>query len=37
MQGQNYNPYTGAPLSGIDPPAGFIRKKAVSQPDCSAC
>lgn len=36
MQGQNYNPYTGAPLSGIDPPAVF-RKKAVSQPDCSAC
>jgi len=35
MQGQNYNPYTGAPLSGIDPPV--IRKKAVSQPDCSAC
>ena len=21
MQGQNYNPYTGAPLSGIDPDA----------------
>ena len=24
MQGQNYNPYTGAPLSGIDPPAGLF-------------
>ena len=27
MQGQNYNPYTGAPLSGIDPPAGYPQKK----------
>lgn len=26
MQGQNYNPYTGAPLSGIDPPAGYPQK-----------
>lgn len=30
MQGQNYNPYTGAPLSGIDPPAGYPQKSRIA-------
>lgn len=29
-QGQNYNPYTGAPLSGIDPPAGYPQKSRIA-------
>ena len=28
MQGQNYNPYTGAPLSGIDPDFGRYARRA---------
>ena len=30
MQGQNYNPYTGAPLFGIDPPAGYPQKSRIA-------
>lgn len=30
MQGQNYNPYTGAPLSGIDPPADYPQKSRIA-------
>ena len=30
MQGQNYNPYTGAPHSGKDPPAGNPQKSRIA-------
>ena len=31
MQGQNYNPYTGAPVDvGMEPPAGYPQKSRIA-------